>query len=173
MSKNFVKKGFTLIELLIVVVILGILATVVIAALNPVEAINKSSDTSLKNDAGTLATVLDSYYATYQKWPWEDTAAADTPQLIGAASPTFVVVGTTIPAWLTQLATSGEARTDFPSRQSHKKLKLFVDNQTAGQTKRYVLCFAPTSAAFITQARYNTSGQVPASGTPTDICLPE
>lgn len=166
MSKNFVKKGFTLIELLIVVVILGILATVVIAALNPVEAINKSTDTTLKNDAGTLATALDSYYATYQAWPW----GATNPQAPGTANPAFIVTGTTVPAWLTALATSGEVRNDYPNRKSHQDLKLFYD----ATGNFYRICFSTASNAFTTEARYTASGQLAGTGvTPTDICLPE
>ncbi|EKD87098.1 MAG: hypothetical protein ACD_37C00044G0003, partial [uncultured bacterium] len=43
------ESGFTLIELLIVITILGILATAVLAAINPLEQISRGRDTGSKS----------------------------------------------------------------------------------------------------------------------------
>lgn len=48
---NKMRKGFTLIELLVVIAVLGVLATVVIVAINPIQQLAKS------RDAGRLSTV--------------------------------------------------------------------------------------------------------------------
>lgn len=47
-------KGFTLIELLVVIAIIGILAAVVLIALNPVEFLRRSRDTQRLSDMNTL-----------------------------------------------------------------------------------------------------------------------
>ena len=64
-------RAFTLIELLIVIVIIGILATVIIVRL--LDAKNRASDTQIKNNARNIDTALASYrvdknnvYPTYQ-----------------------------------------------------------------------------------------------------------
>lgn len=58
--------GFTLIELLVVIAILGILASVVLVAINPGERINEAQDANRKSDVGQVSVALESYYATYK-----------------------------------------------------------------------------------------------------------
>ena len=55
-------KGFTLIELLVVIAVLGILAAVVLVAIDPRERINEANDAGAKNDVSQVATALESYY---------------------------------------------------------------------------------------------------------------
>ena len=64
------RKGFTLIELLIVITLLGILAVAVLSAINPIEQINRSRDTSSKSDAEQLINAIDRYYASKGYYPW-------------------------------------------------------------------------------------------------------
>lgn len=56
------KKGFTLIELLVVIAVLGILASVVLVAINPGERIAEARDSGTKNSVGQMATALEAYY---------------------------------------------------------------------------------------------------------------
>ena len=60
------KKGFTLIELLVVIAVLGILASVVLVAINPSERINEANDSGKKNDVSQIATELESYFTNNQ-----------------------------------------------------------------------------------------------------------
>jgi prepilin-type N-terminal cleavage/methylation domain-containing protein len=53
------KKGFTLIELLLVIAILGILAAIVIVAVNPTKQLGDAKDAQRKQD---VKTILDSVY---------------------------------------------------------------------------------------------------------------
>lgn len=53
--------GFTLIEMLIVIVILGILATVVIVSVRGIT--DRGEQSSCDTDARTLATAIESYFA--------------------------------------------------------------------------------------------------------------
>lgn len=52
-------KGFTLIELLVVIAILGILATLVVLAINPAETQRKGRDASRLSDMATVRKAID------------------------------------------------------------------------------------------------------------------
>ena len=74
-----IKAGFTMIELLIVIAVLGVLATAVLSAINPIEQINRGRDTGSRSDSEQLLSAFDRYYTTQELYPWQDTAddAAD------------------------------------------------------------------------------------------------
>ena len=57
--KNNLNKGFTLIELLVVIAILGILATLVVLAINPAEAQRKGRDATRLSDLATIRKAID------------------------------------------------------------------------------------------------------------------
>lgn len=59
--------GFTIVELLIVIVIIGILATLVIVTYNGIQ--QKARDTKRKTDIDALQGQLEAYWATYAKYP--------------------------------------------------------------------------------------------------------
>lgn len=59
--------GFTIIELLVVVIIVGILATLVATTYGGVQAKNRNSDREASLD--TLQAQLETYYAQYSKYP--------------------------------------------------------------------------------------------------------
>ena len=64
-------RGFTMIELLIVIAVLGILAVAVLAAINPIEQINRGRDTGSRSDAEQLLSAIDRYNASQMIWPWQ------------------------------------------------------------------------------------------------------
>lgn len=57
--RNKLNKGFTLIELLVVIAILGILATLVVLAINPAEAQRKGRDATRLSDLATVRKAID------------------------------------------------------------------------------------------------------------------
>jgi len=61
--------GFTLIELLVVIAIIGVLAAVILVAINPAERLAQSRDSGRKNDIGQLATALEAHFTTYTQYP--------------------------------------------------------------------------------------------------------
>ena len=75
------KKGFTLIELLIVIAVLGILAVAVLAAINPIEQINRSRDTGSRSDAEQLLGAVDRFYASRGFYPWRSSPTVGTDAL--------------------------------------------------------------------------------------------
>ena len=56
------KKGFTLIELLVVIAVLGILAAVVLVAINPTKRLQDARNAGVKSDVGQIGTALEAYY---------------------------------------------------------------------------------------------------------------
>ena len=58
------KKGFTLIELLIVMAILGVLAVVVLVAINPIQQLARTRDTGRKSSVTQIGHALQAYYTS-------------------------------------------------------------------------------------------------------------
>jgi prepilin-type N-terminal cleavage/methylation domain-containing protein len=58
-------KGFTLIELLIVMAILGVLAVVVLVAINPVQQLARTRDAGRKSAVTQLGHALEAYYTSH------------------------------------------------------------------------------------------------------------
>jgi len=61
---NTNNKGFTLIELLVVIAIIGVLAAVVLLAINPAEMLRKSRDTNRMSDMITMRKAIDATVAS-------------------------------------------------------------------------------------------------------------
>lgn len=85
--KRFFKqeKGFTLIELLVVIAIIGVLAAVVLVAINPVQQLARARDSGRKQTVGTLGNALEAYATSHEG--------------------SYVTEDTT---WITSLVTAGE-----------------------------------------------------------------
>lgn len=86
------RTGFTLIELLVVITLIGILAIAVLSALNPIEQINKARDAGKRADSSQLLKAIDRYFASNEKFPWNnftdystsvDLEWASTAEMIG------------------------------------------------------------------------------------------
>ena len=71
------KKGFTLIELLIVMAILGVLAVVVLVAINPAEQMRRARDAGKISGAQQIGRAVVAYYTANGLLPAEATWAAD------------------------------------------------------------------------------------------------
>ena len=74
--KSFLKSGFTLVELLIVIALLGVIATIVIAAINPIEQANRAHDAQFKADGSQLLSAIERYFAAKNVFPWVTTSSA-------------------------------------------------------------------------------------------------
>lgn len=86
LTRNKNQKGFTLIELLVVIAIIGLLASIVLLALNSARA--KSRDAKRLADVKELTTALELYYNDYSGYP--SASSALSPNYVQAVpnSPT-------------------------------------------------------------------------------------
>lgn len=165
------KLGFTMIELLIVIAVLGILAVAVLAAINPIEQINRGRDTGSRSDAEQLLSAVDRFYASQGYYPWR--TGANDVESDGTSGVTWTNVnavtdGTT--DLLDKLSTGGtaELKTSFVTRVSAGTYNsLYIYNRGEQGDSTYV-CFLPKSGSFAEEAStrcVDTDG----SGLPDDL----
>jgi len=155
------KFGFTMIELLIVIAVLGILAVAVLAAINPIEQINRGKDTGSRSDSEQLLSAIDRYYASKGYYPWTVGATSTNTATYTGANPAFteldsatVTVGGDGEELLTNIATGGssEVKQSFVTRittTGYNYLQIYNDGDVTSST--YV-CFTPKSASFREEA---------------------
>lgn len=75
-------KGFTLIELLVVIAVLGILAAVVLVAINPQARIQDARNSGVRSDIGQIGSALEAYFTENNgSYPTALTDLADDDQL--------------------------------------------------------------------------------------------
>lgn len=148
-----------MIELLIVIAVLGILAVAVLAAINPIEQINRGRDTGSRSDAEQLLSAIDRYYAAQGNYPWQvestDPEAMDWTDV-------SAVVDTTDPGVpiLTKLSTGGtsEIKESFVNRLNATGYNtLFLYNHGDQGDSTYI-CFKPDSGSFTEEAKTRCDG---------------
>jgi prepilin-type N-terminal cleavage/methylation domain-containing protein len=93
--------GFTLIELLIVITILGVLATAVLLAINPLAQFAKARDARRKSELKQIHDALQRYYVLNGQYP---------PAGICAYGTNCYVFSTAGPNWIPALITSSELK---------------------------------------------------------------
>jgi len=177
-------KGFTLIELLIVIAVLGVLATAVLSAINPLEQINRGRDTGLRSDSEQILGAIERFYTAQQYYPWQVNVGNPKDDSINWVALSKATDGTT--GVLDKLAQTGteEIKKSFADRLKDPKYMLFIYKASGTENSIYV-CFSPRSASFQTEAQTRCSGTLPtdwpssACGNTTDcgtkgncICLP-
>lgn len=182
--------AFTMIELLIVIAILGILAVAVLAAINPVEQINRGRDTGSRSDAEQLLSAIDRFYAYKGYYPWTDNPNNDSALAWrGVAADTAITfAGGSIDAWPDDATPTpcyvldkiANGNTDGSCVGTNEVKRSFIDKITKSDYNHlYVyfsgdagdslyVCFKPQSGAMQEEAATrctDTSG----SGLPDDL----
>lgn len=89
-QKSLGAKGFTLIELLVVIVILGILAAVVVFAVNGIT--DKGKSNACKTELRTVKTAVEAYNAQEGTYP-PALSNLTTNKAFLESTPTYVTVG--------------------------------------------------------------------------------
>jgi len=151
-------KGFTMIELLIVIAVLGILAVAVLAAINPIEQINRSKDTGTRSDAEQLLSAIDRFYTSRGYYPWQN-APDDGNE--GALNSSLANVKQ-LNAVLNNLVTAtGELKESFKKRiVANDYNTLYLYNRGTQGDSTYA-CFIPKSKAFLDEARERCMAGMP------------
>lgn len=127
-------KAFTLIEVLISIAILGILAVVVFAALNPIEQINRGRDTALIQTTEHFVSAVHRYEVTTSKLPWQ----SELSQEVLTSEP-----GQNIFSTLTSI---GELKSSFSSSNATNLAQMYITTET--DSRFFRVCFAPNSSAY-------------------------
>lgn len=156
MTARKIKKnlGFTLVELLIVIGLLGAIALIVIAAINPIEQANRARDTRFKADSAQLISAIDRYFAARQEFPWVTTGdATDNDASYGFVSAGDEGVGIcgTDCSVEGALIANDELKSEFMERDfiddhggTDNSKKLFLGKET-GTSESVYACFIPTA----------------------------
>lgn len=173
--------GFTMIELLIVIAILGILAVAVLAAINPVEQINRSRDTATRSDAEQLIGAIDRFNAMKGYYPWvsspQDAKVQALTEIAAIDSWSFVLPNTNDCNVLERLSdgtTEGcEGTDELKSAYIQKVLatdynRLYVANN-GGEGESTYVCFTPISKGFKDEAIKRCNGGLP-NDYPNGVC---
>lgn len=171
-------KGFTLIELLIVIAVIGILAVAVLSAINPIEQINKGTDTGKRSDAAELLNAFERFYATFQCYPWDydGSACIASPNVVSKVKASIMksgAAGSTANTLTVLSTTTNEIKPEFLNRTS--LASLYVTKDSIGTAH---VCFVPVSKTFQASAKSKGLGQDGAAlanctATTCNLCVPE
>lgn len=136
---------------MIVIGLLGAIALIVIAAINPIEQANRARDTRFKSDAGQLISAIDRYFAANSEFPWMTVNVSyDTDDSFGfvtAANQEVGVAGATVSVDGV-LITTNELKTEFRNRDFIQKSATGIDKQILigkeqGSSASVYGCFIP------------------------------
>lgn len=108
-----IQKGFTLIELLVVIGILGILASALIATIDPFEQLKKAQDANVKNTAVEFLNANIRYYTTHNALPWDAVANGGADCNAGASDPSAVALSGWKTTCIQKLIDDGELKAGF------------------------------------------------------------
>jgi len=161
-----------LVELLIVIALIGVLAVAVLAAINPLEQLNRARDTGMESDASQLLAAIDRFYATQDKFPWVfqtcTNCQADNDKPFGFYSAKDQAIGVCGATYTTNgiLLDQYELKSEFLNRKFIKALDtaeadlLYIAKDTGASTSVYA-CWVPTSQAKRTKATWGITLGVP------------
>lgn len=162
--KQTAKKAFTMIELLVVIAVIGVMATAVLSAINPLEQINKGTDTGYRSDSEQLLSAVDRYYSSLGYFPWQ-TGAQDTTNI--SVNWNSVNSVNTATNFLGKLEGTQEVKHGFILRlidPNRAAIKIMFDNTATSPTM--YSCFSPKSNSFMTEAANRCANTAATPNTP-------
>src|SRR5258708_2058154 len=178
LKKSFDQKGFTLIELLVVIGVLGILATGLLATIDPLEQFRKGADSNRRTTALELQNALIRYYSVHNTFPWDSSTNGGAGCNGGLAPlPTIVSNVRSASSFLTclnQFVSEGELKSTFPIQYSVLGALWLVDTTPANSSsKSMAVCFEPDSKSESTKAQTNFTGTASGPNVPlSSTCDP-
>ena len=144
------QKGFTLIELLVVIGVLGILATGLLATIDPLEQFRKGADSNRKTTSLELNNALTRYYSVHNVMPWASVAnggaACNGGAIPAATRVSNVTAATAFNDCLTTLTNEGELKSTFQTQYGILNRLYISETTPAGSTAVTVaICYDPES----------------------------
>lgn len=139
------RQGFTLVELLVVIAILGIIAVGLIVAIDPIEQVNRASDSSRRALATDVMNSFNRYYASKNySAACPDSACASYVDSLSTTTPVAVSTLTTVN---TDLNTAGETKsaTSYSAHQQAANVVASLANTSTANAATIVLCWQPRS----------------------------
>lgn len=151
---------------MIVIGLLGAIALIVIAAINPIEQANRARDTRFKSDGGQLISAVDRYFAAKSEFPWVTNGTlvgvdsnADVLPFASASTVGYGVCATLPPSGCKaatlgdrgELITALELKEEFMQRdfiekgQGTDELAKIMIGKPAGESATVYACFIPAS----------------------------
>lgn len=151
--------GFTLIELLVVIGILGILASALVATIDPFEQLNKAQDSNLKNASVEFLNANLRYFTTHNAMPWDDAASGGADCNAGTDDFSAVALST-LGTCMTTLVSEGEIKQGFTTFNGLPKIFVTEPNPLTSRQNDIVACFKPVSKSQQKEAstKYNQDG---------------
>ncbi|MBI2195697.1 MAG: prepilin-type N-terminal cleavage/methylation domain-containing protein [Candidatus Levybacteria bacterium] len=135
--------GFTLIELLVVIGILGILASALVATINPFEQLNKAQDSNLKNASVEFLNANIRYFTTHNAMPWD--SVADGGAGCYGTSDLSAIALSTLGNCLTTLLNEGEIKQGFTTFNGLDKIFITEPSPQTSSQNDTTVCFMPVS----------------------------
>ncbi len=151
--------GFTLIELLVVIGILGVLASALVATIDPFEQLNKAQDSNLKNASIEFLNANIRYFTTHNAMPWD--TVADGGSACYASTDINSVALTSLPTCMATLVSEGEIKQGFTTFSGLPKLLVSEPNPQTDRQNDIVVCFKPVSKSQqkIAETKYDEYGE--------------
>ncbi len=146
--------GFTLIELLVVIGILGVLASALVATIDPFEQLNKAQDANVKNSSVEFLNANIRYFTTHNAMPWF--SVADGGVYCEPPDTTLSGIALSLMSDTSNLDTStcmgvliaeGELKQGFRTFSGLNKIFITNPNPQTGGVNDVIACFMPASKA--------------------------
>lgn len=146
-DKKFKTMGYTLIELLIVLGILGVIFSIVLIAINPIEHVNQAHDVTTKAIAQDFSTATTTYFTDKQSLPWQTDTTCKNELTKG---PTIKDV----PTCVKDIASSSQLQSKVIAQDQAKDIYISECNHAIA------LCYHPRSQLFgkSSDAKYTKNG---------------
>lgn len=151
-KKNIFIRGFTLVELLIVIALLGVIALVVVAAINPIEQANRARDTRFKTDGAQMISAVDRYFTAASEFPWVTEGSVTTNDasfgFITAGNPGVGICGDASCATDGYLITTNELKSEFRNRDFIDATvvdKQLLIGKAQGTSQSVYACYIPAA----------------------------